>query len=250
MSKKRTKAEKEYKPKHPARAKVIREGAYKYEPRTEGQRLFFQIMGEHAVTLAIGPAGSGKTFLTVVKAVQSLANGEVDRIILTRPAKEAAGERPGALPGDAVEKVFPYMIPLYESLSKVLGRNSLSRLMDLGIIEIAPLAYMRGRTFENAFIVIDEAQNACVEQFKMLMTRIGYGSKLVATGDLNQTDIPRRKRNGLEDAVLRFIGEDEIAVAKLGLGDIQRHPLVARIIKGYEVDLPEGADVKNIFIYT
>lgn len=247
MSKRRARAEREQ-PKHPARTKAVREGAKKYKPRTEGQELFFQTMEDYAVTLAIGPAGSGKTFLAVVKAVQDLVDGKVERIVLTRPAKEAAGERPGALPGDAVEKVFPYMIPLYESLSKVMGRDMLTRLTDLGVVEIAPLAYMRGRTFEDAFIVIDEAQNACVEQFKMLMTRIGYGSKLVATGDLNQTDIIRGGRNGLEDAVLRFIGDDDIAVAKLGIADIQRHPLVARVIKGYEIRLPEDATIKDLYV--
>lgn len=249
MSRKRARAEREYKPKHPGRTKVIKEAAAKYSPRTEGQEEFFQTMEDHVVTLAIGPAGSGKTFLAVVKAVQCLASGEVDRIILTRPAKEAAGERPGALPGDAIEKVYPYMIPLYESLAKVLGRDNLQRLVDLDIVEIAPLAYMRGRTFEDAFIVIDEAQNACVEQFKMLMTRIGYGSKLVATGDLNQTDIVRGGRNGLEDAAIRFMGDDDIALAKLGLVDIQRHPLVAKVIKGYEIELPDDATVKDLYTH-
>lgn len=248
MSKKRSNRDEGMQPKHPARTKSNREAVRSIEPRTDGQFEYVKLIDSHPITLAIGPAGTGKTFLAVAQAVKGLVEGRYDKIVLTRPAVEAAGERLGALPGDEREKIFPYLRPLYDSLEKILGKQTVDRLMDLNIIEILPLAYMRGHTLENAFVVMDEGQNASVEQFKMLLTRLGKYSRLVATGDLNQSDMEARKiRNGLEDAVLRFCEEDEIAVAQLGMDDIQRHPLVRRIIKGYEMVLPKDASFRTFF---
>jgi len=188
------------------------------------------------------------TFLSVWMAVKALTEGKYNKIVLTRPAIEAAGEKLGALPGDEREKIFPYLRPLYDSLEKILGRSEVTRLVEIGIIEILPLAYMRGLSLENAFIIMDEGQNASVEQFKMLLTRLGKHSKLVATGDLEQSDVERKNtRSGLEDAVLRFSGEEEIAIAQLGMADIQRHPLVAKIIKAYKNNLPPDANYQKIY---
>jgi len=247
MSRKRSKKEYEgMQPKHPARTKSTREAVKGFEPRTDGQFEYMKLVETHPIVLAIGPAGTGKTFLAVVAAVQGLVSGKYDKIVLTRPAVEAAGEKLGSLPGDEKEKIFPHLRPLYDSLEKILGKVTVDRLVDLKIIEILPLAYMRGYTLENAFVIMDEGQNASTEQFKMLLTRLGKYSKLVATGDLNQSDMEIKKiRNGLEDAVLRFCEEDEIAVAQLGMDDIQRHPLVRRIIKAYELELPKDVSFQR-----
>lgn len=192
------------------------------------------------------------TYLAVALAVNELVNGQCQKLILTRPAVEAAGEKLGALPGDAVEKVNPYMIPLYESLGKILGKMEVDRLIEMGVIEVVPLAYMRGRTLEHAFVIMDEAQNASIDQVKMLLTRLGAHSKMVITGDLRQSDITvghnRRKRSGLEDAVLRFSEVEGVAVAPLKLSDIQRHPLVSRIIRAYEqVNIPDEMTIEDIY---
>lgn len=235
-------------PKHPARTKINKEVVKRFQPKTEGQIEYVKLIESHPITLAIGPAGTGKTFLSVVVALQNLVDGKYDKIVLTRPAIEAAGERLGALPGDESQKIFPYLRPLYDSLEKILGRQEVNRLMEMGVIEILPLAYMRGLSLEDAFIIMDEGQNASIEQFKMLLTRLGKYSKLVATGDLNQSDMEgRSRRNGLEDAVLRFSEEDEIAVAQLSMVDIQRHPLVARIIKGYELVVPVELSFRDLY---
>lgn len=208
-----------------------------------------KLIDTHPITLAIGPAGTGKTFIAVAVAVQALSHGKFDKIVLTRPAIEAAGEKLGFLPGNEREKIFPYLRPLYDSLEKVLGRHEIDRLMDAGVIEIIPLAYMRGMSLEDAFIIMDEGQNASPEQFKMLMTRLGKGSRLVVTGDLEQSDIVEHKhtRSGLEDAVLRFSEEPEIAIAQLSMADIQRHPLVVKIIKLYKNPLPSDASYLKLY---
>jgi phosphate starvation-inducible PhoH-like protein len=233
---------------HPVRNKVNKDALSRFEPKTPGQVEYLKLIENHPITLAIGPAGTGKTYLAVVSAVRALIEGKFNKIVLTRPAIEAAGERLGALPGDEKEKIFPYLRPLYDSLEKILGRQEVTRLIEMGIIEILPLAYMRGMSLENSFIIIDEAQNASTEQFKMLLTRLGKYSKLVATGDLEQSDIDRNsKRSGLEDAVLRFAEENEIAVAHLGMADIQRHALVCRIIKGYKVKLPSDIRYESLY---
>jgi len=235
--------------KHPARNRVNKDALSRFEPKTEGQIEYLKLIESHPITLAIGPAGTGKTYLAVVSAIRALIEGKFNKIVLTRPAIEAAGERLGALPGDEKEKIFPYLRPLYDSLEKILGRQEVTRLIEMGIIEILPLAYMRGMSLENAFIIMDEGQNASVEQFKMLLTRLGKYSKLVATGDLEQSDIVERsnKRSGLEDAVLRFAEEDEIAVAQLSMADIQRHPLVCRIIKAYKLALPKSVSYNDLY---
>jgi len=188
------------------------------------------------------------TFLAVVSAIRALIEGKYSKIVLTRPAIEAAGEKLGALPGNEQEKIFPYLRPLYDSLEKILGKIETERLVNMGVIEIIPMAYMRGLSLENSTVIVDESQNASVEQFKMLLTRLGKYSKLVATGDLEQSDIDRNsKRSGLEDAVLRFAEENEIAIAHLGMADIQRHALVCRIIKGYKVKLPNDVRYESLY---
>lgn len=215
-------------------------------PRTPGQYDYVQAILDHDITLAVGPAGSGKSFLAIAMAVRGLVQGEYRRLILTRPAVEAAHERLGFLPGDALEKIHPYMIPLYESLEKVLGPTEVRRLIERNIIEVVPLAYMRGRTFDNAFIVLDEGQNTCKEQVQMLLTRLGNRSKIIITGDIKQNDI-RNGINGLEDAVLRFYGNEYVATALLRKADIQRSPLVARVVSAYEEPLPEDLSIEDIY---
>jgi len=239
---------------NPASTKVNKELVQHHvRPRTDGQANYVEMIERHVVTLAIGPAGTGKTYLAVAMAVQKLVSGQFRKIVLTRPAVEAAGEKLGALPGDVMEKINPYMIPLYESLEKILGRVETNRLIEMGVVEVVPLAYMRGRTLDHAFIVMDEAQNATIDQVKMLMTRIGANAKLVVTGDLNQSDIScsngngKKRRSGLEDAVLRFAGNEEIVTVRLRMCDIQRHPLIARIIKAYETELSSDLTIEDIY---
>ena len=252
MSKKRARdegrEEREMRAKHPARTKVNKELLDRFAPKTPGQVEYIKLVESHPITLVIGPAGTGKTFLAVVQGIKELTSGKYSKLVLTRPAIEAAGEKLGALPGNEQEKVFPYLRPLYDSLEKILGRMEVERLVNLGIIEIIPMAYMRGLSLEGSFIICDESQNASTEQFKMLLTRLGKYSKLVATGDLEQSDIDRNsKRSGLEDAVLRFAEEQEIAIAHLGMADIQRHALVCRIIKGYKVRLPGDIRYESLY---
>ena len=201
--------------------------------KTLGQRQYLMAMKENDLVFGIGPAGTGKTYLAVVMAVNALKNGQVKRMILTRPAVEA-GESLGFLPGDLKEKVDPYLRPLYDALHDILGVEHTQRLIERGTIEIAPLAYMRGRTLDDAFVILDEAQNTTQAQMKMFLTRLGFGSKMVITGDRTQVDLPRGVKSGL------IVGEDilsgvkGIAFIHLEQSDVVRHPLVARIIHAYE----------------
>ncbi len=192
-------------------------------------------MQKHDLVFGIGPAGTGKTYLAVVMAVQALKNGHVKRIILTRPAVEA-GESLGFLPGDLKEKVDPYLRPLYDSLHDVLGLDQTTRLIERGTIEIAPLAYMRGRTLDDAFVILDEAQNTTKAQMKMFLTRLGFGSKMVITGDKTQIDLPNGVASGLMHAEHMLKGIKEISFQVLEAGDIVRHPIVAKIINAYDTN--------------
>jgi phosphate starvation-inducible PhoH-like protein len=202
-------------------------------PRTPGQRIFVDAIATHALTLGIGPAGTGKTYLAIVMAVRALKNREVSRVVLSRPAVEA-GEKLGFLPGDLREKVDPYMRPLYDALDDLLEDTVFLKYLERGTIEVAPLAYMRGRTLSNAFVILDEAQNATAEQLKMFLTRLGGGSRMVVTGDVTQIDLPSGSRSGLRDAATRLASIEDVATVELGEADVVRHPLVARIIRAYE----------------
>lgn len=201
--------------------------------KTIGQRQYIRAMQKYDLVFGIGPAGTGKTYLAVVMAVQALKNGHVKRIILTRPAVEA-GESLGFLPGDLKEKVDPYLRPLYDSLHDVLGLDQTTRMIERGTIEIAPLAYMRGRTLDDAFVILDEAQNTTKAQMKMFLTRLGFGSKMVITGDKTQIDLPNGVASGLTHAEHMLKGIKDISFQVLEAGDIVRHPLVAKIIKAYD----------------
>lgn len=204
-------------------------------PKTLGQGIYIHQIKQHTITFGIGPAGTGKTYLAVVMAVRALKRREVSRIVLTRPAVEA-GEKLGFLPGDLQDKVDPYLRPLYDGLYDTLGQEVAQRYLDKGIIEIAPLAYMRGRTLDESFIILDEAQNATKEQMKMFLTRIGFGSRAVVTGDVTQIDLPRTAASGLVSAKAILDGIDEIAFSFLEAEDVVRHPVVAKIIRAYERD--------------
>jgi phosphate starvation-inducible protein PhoH and related proteins len=201
-------------------------------PRTEGQRELVDAMQRSHLTFVIGPAGTGKTFLAMAMAVRALREREIAKIILARPAVEA-GERLGFLPGDLKEKVDPYLRPLYDALFELMDENAVARALERGVIEVAPLAYMRGRTLTNAFAILDEAQNATHEQLKMFLTRLGPSTKMVVTGDITQIDLPPAVRPGLPDAPGRFAGVPEIAVVQLTEADVVRHPLVAKIVAAY-----------------
>ncbi len=201
--------------------------------KTVGQREYVGLIRSNTVTLAVGPAGTGKTYLAVAMAVRALREKTVSRIILTRPAVEA-GEKLGFLPGDLQDKVDPYLRPLYDALYDMVGMESFSRYVERGIIEIAPLAYMRGRTLDDAFIILDEAQNTTPEQMKMFLTRLGFGSKAVVTGDLTQTDLPDGKKSGLADAVAVLDGIEDVAIHHFTERDVVRHRLVQKIILAYE----------------
>ena len=193
----------------------------------------FQAMKKNDLVFGIGPAGTGKTYLAVVMAVNALKNGQVKRIILTRPAVEA-GESLGFLPGDLKEKVDPYLRPLYDALHDILGTEHTQRLMERGIIEIAPLAYMRGRTLDDAYVILDEAQNTTMAQMKMFLTRLGFNSKMVITGDKTQIDLPKGVTSGLKIAEEILQETSGIKFAYLDQSDVVRHPLVAKIIQAYE----------------
>jgi len=201
--------------------------------RTPNQVQYLRQILSHDITLGVGPAGTGKTFLAVACAVDALERSSVQRIVLTRPAVEA-GERLGFLPGDLSQKVDPYLRPLYDALYDLMGYERVTKAFERGAIEIAPLAFMRGRTLNHAFVILDEAQNATPEQMKMFLTRIGFGTKAVVTGDPSQVDLPRGARSGLADAseVLRDVAG--IALTRFGATDVVRHPLVARIVEAYE----------------
>jgi phosphate starvation-inducible PhoH-like protein len=201
-------------------------------PKTEGQRRFVEAVEANTLTFGIGPAGTGKTFLATVMAVRALRAREVSRIILTRPAVEA-GEKLGFLPGDLKEKVDPYLRPLYDALGELLDEGVVPKFVERGTIEVAPLAYMRGRTLGDAFIILDEAQNATREQLKMFLTRLGQNSKMVVNGDVTQIDLPRGVRSGLLDAPKLFSGIDDIGIVELNESDVVRHPLIAKIIGAY-----------------
>jgi phosphate starvation-inducible PhoH-like protein len=209
--------------------------------RTPNQVQYLRQILSHDITLGLGPAGTGKTFLAVACAVDALERASVQRIVLTRPAVEA-GERLGFLPGDLSQKVDPYLRPLYDALHDLMGYERVTKAFERGAIEIAPLAFMRGRTLNHAFVILDEAQNATPEQMKMFLTRIGFGTKAVVTGDLTQVDLPRGARSGLADAseILRDVAG--IASTYFGAADVVRHPLVARIVEAYEAAAARGDD--------
>ena len=204
------------------------------KPKTLGQKEYCDAIAKNTVTLGIGPAGTGKTYLAVAAAVAAFRAEKVNRIILTRPAVEA-GERLGFLPGDLQSKVDPYLRPLYDALFDMLGADTYQKYLEKGNIEVAPLAYMRGRTLDDSFIILDEAQNTSREQMKMFLTRIGFGSKVVITGDITQIDLPEDKVSGLKVAMRVLEGIDDIAVCTLTGADVVRHRLVQKIIEAYEV---------------
>lgn len=202
--------------------------------KTIGQKQYVDAIKNNTIVFGIGPAGTGKTYLAVALAVKSFKAHDVNKIILTRPAVEA-GEKLGFLPGDLQEKVDPYLRPLYDGLSDMLGLDTFQKLMEKGTIEVAPLAYMRGRTLENAFIILDEAQNTTPEQIKMFLTRLGNGSKMVITGDITQIDLPNKQTSGLIEAINVLKNVEDIAIQKFNEKDVVRHKLVQEIIKAYEI---------------
>jgi len=203
-------------------------------PKTAGQKRYLEALRSHDIVFGIGPAGTGKTYLAMAHAVAALKAREVSRLVLTRPAVEA-GESLGFLPGDLQEKVDPYLRPLYDALYDIMGVETFAKHMEKGIIEVAPLAYMRGRTLDDAYVILDEAQNTTPEQMKMFLTRLGFGSRAVVTGDLTQADLPRSKVSGLMDAKRVLTGIEGIAFVFLSHTDVIRHVLVQKIIQAYEV---------------
>ena len=203
------------------------------KPKTLGQKQYVDAIREKMIVFGIGPAGTGKTYLAMAMGIQAFKSDEVGRIILTRPAIEA-GEKLGFLPGDLQSKVDPYLRPLYDALYQIMGPDSFMKNMEKGLIEVAPLAYMRGRTLDNAFIILDEAQNTTPAQMKMFLTRIGFGSKVIITGDLTQKDLPSGQKSGLDVAVRVLKKIDEVAFCNLTSKDVVRHPLVQKIVKAYE----------------
>ena len=201
--------------------------------KTVGQREYVHAIRKHTLTFGIGPAGTGKTYLAMAMAVNALKSKDVERIVLTRPAVEA-GEKLGFLPGDLNQKVDPYLRPLYDAMFEMLGAETCQRMQERGVIEVAPLAYMRGRTLSDAFIILDEAQNTTQEQMKMFLTRMGFRSKIVVTGDPSQIDLPRGKRSGLVEAVQVLEGVPDIAITRLTHEDVVRHELVQAIVRAYD----------------
>ena len=201
--------------------------------KTLGQRAYVEAVRKHELTLAVGPAGTGKTYLAMAMAVVALKAKEVERIVLTRPAVEA-GEKLGFLPGDMTQKVDPYLRPLYDALHELMGADSYQRLPERGTVEVAPLAFMRGRTLSDAFIILDEAQNATSEQMKMFLTRLGANSRCIVTGDVSQTDLPKDKKSGLVEAVNVLRNVEGVAIVELTARDVVRHELVQRIVQAYE----------------
>lgn len=201
--------------------------------KTLGQKVYVEAIQQNDVIFGLGPAGTGKTFLAVTLAVKALKRGEVKRIVLTRPAVEA-GESLGFLPGDLKEKVDPYLRPVYDALYRILGKEQARRLMERDIIEIAPLAYMRGRTLEDAFVILDEAQNTTIMQMKMFLTRLGFYSKMVINGDASQIDLPKKVSSGLLDACEKLVGIPRIDTVHFSSKDVVRHPVVAKIIEAYD----------------
>ncbi len=215
------------------KAVTIRTKRGTVKPRTPNQAQYIANILDHDITFGIGPAGTGKTYLAVATAVDALERQEVRRIMLTRPAVEA-GEKLGFLPGDLSQKVDPYLRPLYDALFEMLGFERVEKLIERNVIEVAPLAYMRGRTLNDAFIILDESQNTTIEQMKMFLTRIGFNSKAVITGDVTQIDLPRNQKSGLRHAIEVLSGVDEISFNFFHSEDVVRHPVVARIVVAYE----------------
>jgi phosphate starvation-inducible PhoH-like protein len=213
--------------------------------RGDNQRKYLHAIATHDINFGVGPAGTGKTFLAVAMAVDALNQSRVQRLILVRPAVEA-GEKLGFLPGDLTQKVDPYLRPLYDALYEMLGVDKVARLLEKSVIEIAPLAYMRGRTLNDAFVILDEAQNTTIEQMKMFLTRLGFGSTAVITGDMTQIDLPKHVKSGLKDAVEVLRGVDGVSFTFFEARDVVRHPLVARIVNAYEardaIDAQTGSD--------
>jgi phosphate starvation-inducible PhoH-like protein len=203
------------------------------KPKTLGQKHYIDLIRNNMIVFGIGPAGTGKTYLAMAMAINAFKNNEVSRIILTRPAIEA-GEKLGFLPGDLQSKVDPYLRPLYDALYQIMGPDSFARNMEKGLIEVAPLAYMRGRTLENAYIILDEAQNTTPAQMKMFLTRIGFGSKVIITGDVTQKDLPTGTKSGLEVATKVLKKVEGIGFSNLTNQDVVRHPLVQKIVKAYD----------------
>ena len=202
-------------------------------PRTARQKCFVDAMERHDLTLAIGPAGTGKTFLATVQAVRLLQERRVERLVLTRPAVEA-GERLGFLPGDLQQKVDPFLRPLYDALHTLIGRERTDQLQEKGVIEVAPLAYMRGRTLADAFVILDEGQNTTSAQMRMALTRLGENSRMVVTGDITQIDLPPGQISGLVEAEQVLTGVEGVAICRFGEADVVRHPLVRRLVQAYE----------------
>lgn len=211
--------------------------------RGPNQSRYLHAIATHDINFGVGPAGTGKTFLAVASAVEALNQSKVQRLVLVRPAVEA-GEKLGFLPGDLTQKVDPYLRPLYDALYEMLGVEKVARLIERNVIEVAPLAYMRGRTLNDAWVILDEAQNTTIEQMKMFLTRIGFGSTAVVTGDLTQIDLPRHQRSGLRDAVEVLRGVEGISFTFFTAGDVVRHPLVQRIVQAYDRrdEAGDGAD--------
>ena len=205
------------------------------KPKTMGQQNYVRMISDKMIVFGVGPAGTGKTYLAMAKAITAFKANEVNRIILTRPAIEA-GEKLGFLPGDLQSKVDPYLRPLYDALYEIMGAETFQKNMEKGLIEVAPLAYMRGRTLDNAFVVLDEAQNTTPAQMKMFLTRIGFGSKAIITGDMTQKDLPAGARSGLDDALRVLNGIEDIGICMLTSEVVVRHPLVQKIVSAYEAD--------------
>lgn len=217
--------------------------------KTVGQQKYMKAIMENTITIGVGPAGTGKTYLAVAAAVAAFREKTVNRIILTRPAVEA-GERLGFLPGDLQNKVDPYLRPLYDALFDMLGAETFQKYQERGSIEVAPLAYMRGRTLDDSFIILDEAQNSTKEQMKMFLTRLGFGSKIVITGDATQIDLPDDKVSGLKDAIRVLEGVEDIAICRLTSADVVRHALVQKIINAYEKAEKKNEEKKPVRKYT
>ncbi len=201
-------------------------------PRTLRQKAYVEAIERHDLTLAIGPAGTGKTFLATIQAVRMLQERKVERLILTRPAVEA-GERLGFLPGDLQQKVDPYLRPLYDALHSLMGSERTSQLLEKGVIEVAPLAFMRGRTLADAFVILDEAQNTTCAQMRMVLTRLGENARMVVTGDTTQIDLPPGQLSGLVEAARVLQGVEGVAICQFSDGDVVRHPLVQRLVQAY-----------------
>jgi len=210
------------------------------KPKTVGQKKYVDLIRQNTITFAIGPAGTGKTYLAMAMAITAFRTGQVNRIILTRPAIEA-GEKLGFLPGDLQQKVDPYLRPLYDALHDIMGPEAFSRNFERNLIEVAPLAYMRGRTLDNSFIVLDEAQNTTPQQMKMFLTRLGFNAKAVVTGDITQIDLPDGKNSGLTEAIQLLDNIPDIGISYLSSRDVVRHPLVQKIINAYDKQAARAA---------